>query len=108
MRPSLLLGILTALVLPATAAPGQETPVATGIRVTLKVGQTKVFDVGLAMGLDCNDASVVQATLRPTSATANSLVLKGLKPGKTACRAGTANMSRSRLVYLTVRSGSSE
>jgi hypothetical protein len=40
--------------------------------------------------------------LRPLSDTENELVLVGLKPGKTACRAGTANMSRSVLVNITV------
>ena len=36
------------------------------------------------------------------SASENELVLTGLKPGKTACRAGTANITRSKLVQITV------
>jgi hypothetical protein len=81
---------------------GQQAPVASGTKVKLHVGQQKVLNVGLAMGLLCDDGTVVQADLRPTSDTENELVLVGLKPGKTACRAGTANMSRSVLVYISV------
>ncbi len=93
-----------ALVALALSAPsfGQQPPVASGTKVKLHVGEQKVLNVGLAMGLVCNDGTVVQAELRPLSDTENELVLVGLKPGKTACRAGTANMSRSVLVYITV------
>ena len=93
--------LLVALAL-AAPAPGQQAPVASGTKVKLQVGQQKVLNVGLAMGLVCNDGTVVQADLRPISDTENELVLVGLKPGKTACRAGTANMSRSVLVYVSV------
>jgi hypothetical protein len=80
----------------------QTAPVPSGTKVKLQVGQQKVLNVGLAMGLNCNDGTVVQAELRSASDTTNELVLVGLKPGKTACRAGTANMARSVLVYITV------
>jgi hypothetical protein len=88
----------------ALAAPSvaQQAPVHSGTKVTLQVGQQKVLNVGLAMGLVCDDGTVVQAELRAASDTENELVLVGLKPGKTACRAGSANMSRSVLVYVTV------
>lgn len=93
-----------ALVAFAFAAPSlaQTAPVPSGTKVKLQVGQQKVLNVGLAMGLVCNDGTVVQAELRSASETENELVLVGLKPGKTACRAGTANMARSVLVYISV------
>jgi hypothetical protein len=93
-----------ALVALALAVPcrAQTAPVPSGTKVKLQVGQEKVLNVGLAMGLVCNDGTVVQAELRTVSETENQLVLVGLKPGKTACRAGTANMSRSVLVYISV------
>jgi hypothetical protein len=102
MRPFLLLGMLLLGALPASPARAQSGPVPSGTKVKLKVGQQKVLNVGLAMGLDCNDGTVVQAELRPASTTENDLVLVGLRPGKTACRAGTASMSRSVLVYISV------
>lgn len=92
---------LLAFVLAAPAL-AQQAPVPSGTKVKLQVGQQKVLNVGLAMGLVCNDGSVVQAELRAVSDTENELVLVGLKPGKTACRAGSANMSRSVLVYISV------
>lgn len=98
-RTLLALGLSALMATPALA---QSTPVPSGTKVKLKVGQQKVLNVGLAMGLDCNDGTVVQATLRPASTTENELVLVGLKPGKTACRAGSASMARSVLVYISV------
>jgi hypothetical protein len=76
--------------------------VASGVSVKLKVGQTKVLNVGLAMGLACDDGTIVQADLEAVSSTENHLVLKGLKPGKTVCRAGTANVTWSKVVNITV------
>jgi hypothetical protein len=99
VRPFLVLALATCLAAPALA---QQGPVPSGTHVKLHVGQQKVLNVGLAMGLVCNDGTVVQAELRSTSDTENEMVLVGLKPGKTACRAGTANMSRSVLVYVAV------
>jgi hypothetical protein len=80
----------------------QATPVPSGTSVQLRVGQTKVLNVGMAIGLECNDETVVHAELRPASSTENQLVLTGMKPGKTACRAGTADIARSKLVTITV------
>jgi hypothetical protein len=95
--------IVWALAVGASLAYAQQTPVVdSGVKVTLQVGEQRVLNVGLAMGLMCNDGTVVQATLRTVSETENELVLVGLKPGKTACRAGTSNMSRSKLVKVTV------
>jgi hypothetical protein len=94
--------LLWAGLLAAPPALAQGTPVASGKNVQLRVGQTKVLNVGMAMGLDCDDGSIVQAQLRAVSSTENELVLTGLKPGKTACRAGTANITRSKVVNITV------
>ena len=72
----------------SASALAQEAPVVhSGVHVHLKVGEQKVLNVGLAMGLMCDDGTVVQAELRSVSDTQNDLVLVGLKPGKTACRA---------------------
>ena len=94
--------LLVVLGLSATAALAQSEPVASGTSVQLKVGQKKVLNVGLAIGLVCDDGSIVRAELQAVSDKENHLVLTGLKPGQTACRAGTANVSRSVLVNITV------
>ena len=90
----------------SATALAQDTPIPSGTKVKLHVGQQKVLNVGLAIGLVCNDGTVVQADLRPKSDTENELVLVGLKPGKTSCRAGTANISRSVLVNVSVSAAS--
>jgi hypothetical protein len=102
MRLESHLAVVALAVLAASSALGQQTPIASGTHVKLKVGQQKTLNVGLAMGLECNDGTVVQAELRAVSPSENELLLVGLKPGKTACRAGTANVSRSKLVYIQV------
>lgn len=95
--------LLSLLLLAPRPVQADGTPVvASGAKVHLQVGQEKVLNVGLAMGLMCNDGAVVQAELRPVSDTENHVILVGLKPGKTDCRAGTANMSRSKLLHITV------
>jgi hypothetical protein len=86
----------------AAPALAQDTPIESGVSVQLHVGERKTLDVGLAIGLNCDDGTIVRAELVADSPTANHLVLTGLKPGTTSCRAGTANMSRSKLVNITV------
>jgi len=86
----------------APAARADAPPIESGASVTLKVGQTKAYSVGLAMGLVCDDGTIVRAELRGVSDKENQLVLTGLKPGQTSCRAGTATMSISRVVNITV------
>ena len=80
--------------------------VASGVTVRLAVGEQKVLNVGLAMGLECNNGTVVRAELRAVSPSENEVILTGLKPGKTACRAGTANISRSILINISVKAPS--
>jgi len=103
LSPVLTLSWLGLLLLAPALAQAQGTPVVpSGVKVHLVVGQQKVLNVGLAMGLMCDDGTVVQAELTPVSDSQNDVVLTGLKPGKTDCRAGTANVSRSRLIHVTV------
>jgi hypothetical protein len=102
MRPSLKRAVVALAMLAASQAPAQKAPVASGTRVQLKVGQRKVLNVGLAIGLACDDTTVVQAELRTVSPEENALVLVGLKAGKTACRAGTADLAGQKLVYVSV------
>jgi hypothetical protein len=70
--------------------------------VTLDVGQTTTVDVGLAKGLNCDDLTVAQVEIRTRSADNNELVITGLKPGKTWCRAGTASAGATALVHIRV------
>ena len=102
MRPFLLLAAVALTGLAASFALAQTAPVHSGTRVKLKVGQTKMLNVGLSIGLACDDTTVVQAELQATSPSENTLVLTGLKPGKTACRAGTADLAGTKLVYISV------
>jgi hypothetical protein len=70
--------------------------------VTVDVGQTTTVDVGLAKGLNCDDLTVAQVEIRNRSADNNELVITGLKPGKTWCRAGTPTAGASALVHIRV------
>jgi hypothetical protein len=70
--------------------------------VTVNVGQTKTVDVGLAKGLNCDDLTVAEVEIRNRSADNNELVITGLKPGKTWCRAGTPSAGASALVHIRV------
>jgi hypothetical protein len=69
--------------------------------VTLKVGETREVAVGLAMGLVCDDLSVVKAELRGGEQS-NVLVLTGLKEGSTLCSAGQDRLGHKRLVNVKV------
>jgi hypothetical protein len=106
MRLRALLAVLALGVVLPPGASAQSEPIDSGLHVKLKVGQKKKLNVGLAKGLMCDDGTVVQAELRPVSESENELVLVGLKPGKTACRAGTANVAWSKLVYVRVTAAS--
>jgi len=89
-------GLLLALVLaiPASAQPAHE--------VEVEVGHTVKIDVGLAAGLNCDDLTIVGATLVTSKDKKhNTMVLKGLAPGSTYCRAGTG-LGASVLVHVVV------
>jgi len=90
--PLLLLGLLVAT--PASAQPAQQ--------VEVEVGHTVKIDVGQAGGLNCDDLGVVEAKLVTSKDKKhNTLVLKGLAPGSTYCRAGTG-LGPTVLVHIVV------
>jgi hypothetical protein len=70
--------------------------------VTVVVGKTETVDVGLSKGLNCDDLSVAQVEIRNRSAESNELVITGLKPGQTWCRAGSATAGATALVKIRV------
>jgi hypothetical protein len=92
-RPSLLLAL--AVLLSASSALADDS-------VTVAVGKTKTVDVGLAKGLNCDDLSVAQVEIRNRNAENNELVITGLKPGSTWCRAGLPNAGATALVNIIV------
>ena len=73
-----------------------------GPSVTVQVGATTTVDVGLAKGLNCDDLSVADVQIRTRSKENNELVITGLKPGRTACRAGTSLSGATVLVTIQV------
>ena len=95
MRRHFLLPAFAALLLAAPALGG-------GPSVTVAVGATTTVDVGLAKGLNCDDLSVADVQIRTRNKETNELVITGLKPGRTACRAGTALSGATVLVTIQV------
>jgi hypothetical protein len=59
------------------------------LRIDLEVGQTEERDVGIAIGLVCDDLSIIRAELRSETPESNVLRVTGVQPGDTRCRAGT-------------------
>jgi hypothetical protein len=96
--PKFLLAIAVALL----ARPSVADPVVGETSVEIRVGVTVSLDVGYARGLQCDDLTVVHAELRAASPTSNRLYLKGLRRGRTACRAGTMG-APTVLVHITVK-----
>jgi hypothetical protein len=73
----------------AARAGGPDGPA--GIeRLELAVGETTERDVGFALGLLCDDTSIVRAELLPATPESNTFRVTGLAEGTTLCRAGTA------------------
>jgi len=60
------------------------------IRIEVAVGDTVERDVGFAMGLMCDDLSVIRAELVTSTSDSNSFRVTGLVEGTTTCRVGTA------------------
>ena len=73
-----------------------------GGTVSVEVGKTTTFEVGHAKGLNCDDLEVAQVEIRNASPETNELVITGLKPGTTFCRAGTAGSGATTLVKIVV------
>ena len=78
------LGALAALATAGSRAAADPPP-----RIDLDVGQTMERDVGIAIGLLCDDLSIVHAELRSETPESNVLRVTGVQPGDTLCRAGT-------------------
>jgi hypothetical protein len=79
--------VRTALALCLVAAVARADD---AVRLDLAVGETVERDVGYAMGMMCDDTSLIRAELRTTSPEANTFVVTGLKEGTTVCRVGTS------------------
>ena len=92
-RPALPLAIAVVLTASLARADGS---------VTVAVGKTTTVDVGLAKGLNCDDLTVAEVNIRTRSAETNELVITGLKPGKTWCRAGSSTAGATALVHILV------
>lgn len=74
---------LATLALVAAAVRADEPP-----HLDVAVGRTVEHDVGIAMGLRCDDVSIARIALRERSPASNVLVVTGVAPGTTMCRVG--------------------
>ena len=74
-----------ALALATTVAAAEDA-----VRLDVAVGETVERDVGYALGLMCDDNSLIRTDLRNTSPETNTFVVTGLKEGTVACRVGTS------------------
>ncbi len=70
--------------------------------VTVEVGKTTTLDVGYARGLNCDDLKVADVEIRASTTQTNELVITGLKPGRTVCRAGQPSTGPTTLVTIIV------
>lgn len=61
------------------------------------IGETVARDVGFAIGLQCDDFTMIRADLRTAASGTNVFEVTGVRLGDTACRAGT---TPSRTSYL--------
>ena len=77
---------LIALLLLTGAAVAQPTPGATPL--TVEVGQRVERKVGIAIGAQCDDPTIVRAAMETRRDDLNVYVATGLRPGTTLCRAG--------------------
>lgn len=59
-----------------------------GPRLEVRVGETVEREVGIAMGLRCDDVAIAKIGLRERTAESNVLVVTGVAPGTTLCRVG--------------------
>lgn len=74
----------------ADPPPRNEPPDATRpLSIDVEVGQTAERDVGIAIGLLCDDLAILHAELRSETPESNVLRVTGVRPGDTLCRAGT-------------------
>ena len=59
-------------------------------RIDVAVGESVERDVGFAIGLLCDDLSIVRVDLRASTPESNTFRVTGVKEGTTMCRVGTA------------------
>jgi hypothetical protein len=71
-------------------------------RLDVTVGKTIETDVGIAIGVRCDDLTLVDVAMKTKDAT-NVFVVKGLREGTTLCRVGTAPAAASILFEVRVR-----
>jgi hypothetical protein len=60
------------------------------MRIDVAVGETVERDVGFAIGLLCDDLTIIRAELRASTSASNVFRVTGVKQGTTMCRVGTA------------------
>jgi hypothetical protein len=70
--------------------------------LSVKVGETRSIDVGMAIGLVCDDLSIAKIELKAGNNTSNRLVVTGLKLGSTLCRVGNDGQGKKTMVQITV------
>lgn len=71
-----------------SARADEATPDA-ATRIDVTVGEVVERDVGIAIGLRCDDLTIVHAELRTTTPASNTFVARGMREGTTRCRVGT-------------------
>ena len=71
-------------------------------RIDVAVGETVARDVGIAVGLRCDDLGIVRVALRTASPASNVFEVTGVTPGTTRCRVGIAQYRPSYLFDIHV------
>jgi hypothetical protein len=71
-------------------------------RLEVVVGETVKTDVGFAIGVRCDDLTLIDVEMK-TEETTNVFVVKGLRAGTTRCRVGTNPGAASTLFDVRVR-----
>jgi hypothetical protein len=59
-------------------------------RLEVAVGETVEREVGIALGLRCDDVAIVRVALHTVTPASNVFEVTGVAPGTTLCRVGTA------------------
>lgn len=60
------------------------------MRIDVAIGETVERDVGFAIGLRCDDLSILHVDLIPSTPASNAFRVTGVHEGTTMCRVGTA------------------
>lgn len=84
--------IVVGVVVVAGAVAGAQPvtdPLPPPPKLELRVGETAVRDVGIALGYRCDEPSLLAIELRTKDAQSNLFVVTGVREGSTLCRVGT-------------------